>query len=186
MKTKKRAQRAAKKPFWPCAISGAAVSFDLSVKSEGLEPIMGAAYLLTDRTFVSLKGDRSKRIKVTLRLKTPCSVKETKLLAETFRSELRSQKVRWAIAKNNLPIREYIAEQAIQLANGAPSPAPASPEASSDQLTAEQRGEIEKLIAEVEEEIKAMNQKKAVPDPKNIKASWEEKQETKSEGHAGR
>ena len=116
----------------------------------------------------------------------PCSAKDTALLADTFRAELRSQKVRWTIAKNNLPIREYIAEQAILLANGAPAPAQASPETASDQLTAEQRGEIEKLIAEVEEEIKAMNQKKAVPDPKNIKASWEEKQETKSEGNANR
>ncbi|MBI3554086.1 MAG: hypothetical protein HY077_16440 [Elusimicrobia bacterium] len=162
------------------ASSPSCVVVDLSVPKEGLEPILGAAYLMTDRAFVSLEGDRVKTITVSLTLKEPATAAGLKALKECFTRELATQKVRWAISKNNQPIREYIAEQAVLLANGRLEPAAAAPAAPADeQLTKDQRAEIEKLIAEVEDEIKAMNQKKAVPDPKNIKASWEEKQEAK-------
>ncbi len=153
----------------------------LDVKKEGLESIFGAAYLMMDKAFVSLSGDRAKRIDVVLRPKDPQAVKP-RALAEEFRSDLEAQKVRWAVAKNNLPIREFIAEQAVLIANGtvcaSAPPSPAEP--AGEQLTDAQRAEIEKLISEVEAEIKAMNQdkmKSISADPKNIKASWEEKQE---------
>ena len=103
-------------------------------------------------------------------------------LALAFRRELEAQKVRWAIARNNLPVREYLAEQAVLLASGqlpAPEAAPAAPPAQ-EQLSDAQRLEIEKLIAEVEEEIRAMNKTPAASDPKGIRASWEEKQEVKA------
>lgn len=176
-----------KKPAKPAAyvLSGSEVSFFLDVKKEGLEPIFGAAYLMMDKAFVSLSGDRVKTVGVVLRpkvLEAPNAVK-ARALAEEFLSDLASQRVRWALAKNNLPIREFIAEQAVLIANGTvvPPSAPAAPPQPPDaQLTDDQRAEIEKLIAEVEAEIKTMNQDKtkpAVADPKNIKASWEEKQE---------
>lgn len=156
-------------------------SFSLDVKREGLESIFGAAYLMMDKAFVSLSGDRAKTIGVTLRSKDPKAVKPSALAAE-FLSDLESQKVRWAVAKNNLPIREFVAEQAVLIANGTipPPSAPAASEPTSEQLTDDQRSEIEKLIAEVESEIKTMNDKKVALDPKNIKASWEEKQENKA------
>ena len=152
----------------------------MNVKKSGLEPILGAAYLLTDRAYVRLEGDRTKRIKASLSLKEPSSPGELKKLAAAFQSELEAQIVRWAIAKNNLPIREYIAEQAVLLANGRALPAPQ--ETAGDQLTQVQRDEIEKLIAEVEQEIKMINEKKSASDPKKISASWEEKQETRLRG----
>lgn len=176
MKTAKSApKKSPKKAPKSFKISASEVTFNLKISAEGLEPIFGAAYLLTDRAFVSLEGDRAKSIKVQLRLKrtTPGALKK---LAETFINELETQKVRWAIAKNNLPIREYVAEQAVLLANGKLPPTDAAQPAS-EELNDEQRREIEKLIAEVEDEIKTMNQKKINSDPKNIKASWEEKQE---------
>jgi len=149
------------------------VSFELSVKREGLEPILGAAYLLTDRAYASLDGDRA-RLAVTLRPKSPSC--DLKALSEVFLRELETQKLRWAIAKNNLPVREFVAEQAVLLANGRiPPPSPPAPAA--DDLSEEQRREIERLIAEVEEEIKALNQKKLLSDPNKIRASWEERQE---------
>ena len=93
--------------------------------------------------------------------------------------------MRWAVARNNQPIREYIAEQAVLLATGQikpAAPAAAAPEPAVDELTDDQRLEIEKLIAEVEAEIKTMNADKAKPsvsDPKNVSASWEAAQEKK-------
>ncbi len=164
-----------KKPVKPAPkLSASEALLTLDVKRDGLEAVFGAAYLMMDKAYVSLSGDRAGKIGVLLRAKDPRSVKP-KALAEEFLSDLESQKVRWAVAKTNLPIREYIAEQAVLLANGA-LPAPA-PEAAAEELTAEQRAEIEKLISEVESEIKSMNDKKVAADPKGIKASWEERQE---------
>jgi hypothetical protein len=165
------------------------VSSELSVAAEGLEPILGACYLLTDRAFAYLEGDRARKIRVTLRPKSvTAGPKELKGLGDEFVAELQTQKVRWAISRNNLPIREFIAEQAVLLANGKlpEPPAAAGAPAATEELSDEQRQEIEKLIAEVEQEIKALNDKKAPSDPKNIAASWEEKQQTaaKAKGEA--
>lgn len=181
-KTSKKAPKSAPKKSTaaPAAsLSASEASFVLDVKSLGLEPIFGAAYLMMDKAFVSLTGDRAGKVGVVLRPKDPKALKPKALAAE-FLSDLDSQKVRWAVAKNNLPIREHIAEQAVLIANGSippPSAASSAPEPAAEQLTDEQRSEIEKLISEVEAEIKTMNDKKVVPDPKGIKASWEEKQE---------
>ncbi len=168
------------------------VSADLSVAAQGLEPIFGACYLLTDRAYAFLVGERARKIRVILRPKNASAgPKELKTLGEDFVAELQTQKVRWAISRNNLPVREFIAEQAVLLANGKlpeiPAASPASAAApAADELSAEQRQEIEKLIAEVELEIKSLNDKKAPADPKNIAASWEEKQQTaaKTKGEA--
>ena len=159
-------------------VEGAVASLDLDVKTHGLEPILGAAYLMMDKAFVSLSGDRAKRLAVALTSKSPKAV-SARALGEEFLLDLESQKVRWTVAKNNLPVREFIAEQAVLIANGTvpPPSAAAAPEPPVEQLTDEQRAEIEKLISEVESEIKTMNDKKIATDPKGVKASWEEKQE---------
>lgn len=160
-------------------VAGGAVAFTLDVKAQGREAILGAAYLLTDRAYAWLGGDGSRKIQVELRPKGPASLDALRELAEAFPRELSAQKLRWALSRNNQPIREFIAEQAVLMANGRlPEPA-AKEEAAEEQLSEEQRQEIEKLIAEVEQEIQAMSQKKLVSDPKNIKASWEEKQEAR-------
>lgn len=164
------------------------VIFDLSVAKESLEAVLGAAYLLTDRAFIALDGDRKKSLKVTIFPKVPAGEAGLKALVATFNAELETQKVRWAIAKNNLPVREFIAEQAVLIANGRLPAAPAEPSGGpppAEELNDEQRKEIEKLIAEVELEIKAINDKKApgpssTADPKKIAESWEAKQESAS------
>ncbi len=186
MKTKKKITKKAPKSVAPKKIAAVVpklspceASLSLDIKAHGLEPVLGAAYLMMDKAFVSLAGDRAKTIVVTLRAKDPKAVKPKALAAE-YLSDLESQKIRWALAKNNLPIREFIAEQAVLIANGtipAPSQAAAATEPTAEVLTDDQRAEIEKLISEVEAEIKTMNDKKIVADPKGIKASWEEKQE---------
>lgn len=176
-KRKSSAKRpAARKP----AVTKAGVT--LQVKEWGVEAILGAAYLMMDRAYVLLSGDLKRTIKVLLRPKK-AGADRAKLIAD-FTAELHTQKVRWAVAKQNQPIREYVAEQAVLLANGQIERPAAAPEAAADQLTDEQRSEIEKLIAEVETEISEMNAKKAQRDPKNISASWEQKQEARKEGAA--
>lgn len=167
-------------------LSASGASFSLDVKAHGLEPILGAAYLLMDRAYVLLSGDRAKTLVVSLRAKNPKAL-SPKALAAEYLSDLAAQKVRWAVARNNQPIREYIAEQAVLIASGKiqppAAPAAAAPEPAVDQLTDDQRLEIEKLIAEVEAEIKTMNADKAKPsvaDPKNVSASWEAAQEKKA------
>lgn len=145
---------------------------------EGYAAALGAAYLMTDEGYVAVSGDKKKLVTITLKPK-PSTKLSAKQLGERFLAEWATQKVRWAITRNNQPIREFITEQAVLLANGH-EPAASEPETpAADVLTTEQRSEIEKLIAEVEEEIKVMNEKKTLSDPKGIKASWEEKQEKK-------
>lgn len=160
-------------------VAGKTVAFRLDVKAEGRDAILGAAYLLTDRAYAWLDGDGQRRIRVELRPKGPVSRKALEELARAFPRELEAQKVRWAVARNNQPIREFVAEQAVLMANGRLPEPEAKQEAPAEALSEEQRQEIEKLIAEVEQEIQAMTQKKLVSDPKNLKASWEEKQEAR-------
>ena len=177
MKSKKKTAK--KAAAVPPKLSSTEAVLTLDVKTEGLEPIFGAAYLMMDKAFVSLTGDRAGKVVVQLRAKDPSAVKPKALAAE-FLLDLASQKVRWAVSRNNQPIREFVAEQAVLIANGtvpAPSASQAAPEAAAEQLTDEQRSEIERLISEVEAEIKTMNDKKVAADPKGLKASWEAKQE---------
>lgn len=182
---KKKAEKAVKAVPAPTPkLTASEASFSLDVKAHGLEPVLGAAYLLTDRAYVELGGDRAKILTVVLRAKDAKKLKP-RALADEFLADLAAQKVRWAVARNNQPIREYIAEQAVLLATGQikpAAPAAAAPEPAVDELTDDQRLEIEKLIAEVEAEIKTMNADKAKPsvsDPKNVSASWEAAQEKK-------
>lgn len=151
--------------------------FTLDVKKLGLEPALGAAYLMMDRAWVRLEGDKAKSLVVTLEPKPGWSAAA---VSADFSAELESQKLRWAVARNNRSVREYVAENAVTLAQQ--KPAAAAAEAAPEQLTDAQRSEIERLIAEVEAEIKDMNAKKAVPDPKGVAPSWEAQQETRKGG----
>lgn len=156
----------------------------LSVKEHGLEPILGAAYLLTDRAYARFDGDRTKSLTVTLLPKEPLQAAGLAKLKEEFEAELETQKLRWAISKNNVGVRDYVARQAVLLANGHPiapaaQPAPGAgggaAAAGAEPLSADQQAEIDRLIAEVEAEIKELKAKPAGADPENVKATWEEK-----------
>ncbi|TBR23580.1 hypothetical protein EPO15_05665 [bacterium] len=160
--------------------SPGAVTETFKVAEHGLEPILGAAYLLTDRAYARVDGDRAKSLTVTLVCKAPGAA-ALKALREAFELELATQKVRWAMAKNNVGVREYVARQAVLFASGhALAPAPqAAPNAqaapAAEPLSADQQAEIDRLIAEVETEIKELKNRPAGADPDNVKATWEEK-----------
>ncbi len=181
---KKKPAAKAKKaaPSKPAAAPKAAksaagtVAFSLDARKDGLDVILGAAYLMSDRAYVRLDGDRAKVLTVTLTPKGARGAKELKELEASFLAEFESQKFRWALARANQPIREYLVENAVALAQGrAEAAAAAAPAA--EELTADQRAEIERLISEVETEIKEMNDKKAHADPKGVSPSWEAQQQ---------
>ena len=164
------------------AAIGGQVSFVLDVKKEGLEPILGAAYLFMDRAYALVDGDKAKTLTVTLRPKAARGATELAALKRAFEDELSAQKLRWAVARNNQPVREYVAEHALALAEEFAKRAAAPAEPAAEQLTADQRSEIERLIAEVETEISQMNSKKDAPGPKEAALSWEAAQETEKGG----
>ncbi len=146
----------------------------LDARRDGVDEIYSAAYLMIDRAYVLLEGDPKKSMRVTLRPKDVRTKASLTAVRSDFMSELAAQRVRWSITRNNQSIREYIAENALSLAAefGARSEV-AEPSAAAEQLTPDQRAEIEKLIAEVETEIKAMNEQKPATDPKAAVAPWE-------------
>lgn len=137
------------------------VSFVLDPRVEGLEPILGAAYLLMDRAYALIQGDTRRSLRVTLRPKAAGGRPALAALRRAFEDELAAQRLRWAVARRNRPVREYVAENALALARefaeraAAPETAPGAPP--EDRLTAEQQAEIERLIAEVETEIAELN-----------------------------
>lgn len=182
MPKKKPSRAPARRPQKAKPAGELSLAFD--VRREGLEPILGAAYLFMDRAYASLEGDKKKTLKVVLRPKAATSAAGLKGLERAFRDELAAQKLRWAVARNNQSVREYVAENALALAEEFASRAAAPAEPAAEQLTAEQRSEIERLIAEVETEISEMNSKKALPDPDGKALSWEAAQETRKEGPA--
>ncbi|MFI5346185.1 MAG: hypothetical protein ACHQ51_07415 [Elusimicrobiota bacterium] len=179
---KKTAKRSSKSPAKKSAGSPGEVVFHLNVRAEGLEPILGAAYLFMDRAYAFLEGDKTKTLTVTLRPKAARGAAELSALKRAFEDELASQKLRWAVARNNQPVREYVAENALALAQEFAARAAAPAEPAAEQLTADQRSEIERLIAEVETEISQMNAKKDPAAAKDKALSWEAAQETEKKG----
>jgi His-Xaa-Ser system protein HxsD len=182
--TKPKRARAAKKAVpnsrragKPARKAAAELVFELDARRDGPEPILGAAYLLMDRAYALVEGDKAKTLKVTLRPKGARGAADLAALKKTFERELAAQKLRWAVARNNKPVREYVAENALALAQEFAARAAAPSEPAAEQLTTEQRSEIERLIAEVETEIAEMNTKKGPADQKGAALSWEAAQQ---------
>lgn len=158
----------------PAAACGELV---IKIKSPGreLEPLYGAAYLMIDRAYVQLAPDGARGLRVTLLPKKDRDPAALAALRKAFETEYEAQKLRWTIARNNRDVREYVAENALTLAAefAARPAAPGAPASAADVLTDDQRSEIERLIAEVETEIKTMNDSRAPQDSKAAARSWE-------------
>ena len=162
------------------AIAADEVSLELDGSVHGPEPILGAAYLMMDRAYAFVESAKAKTLRVTLRPKGARGAADLAALKQAFADELAAQKLRWAVARNNREVREYVAENALALSAEFAARAAAAPAATvSDELTAQQRGEIERLIAEVETEISQMNVKK---EPVDAALSWEAAQDARKGG----
>ncbi|HEX4046420.1 MAG TPA: hypothetical protein VH309_01220 [Elusimicrobiota bacterium] len=179
----KRRARAAKPAKKAAPARSGEVSFELDARRDGPEPILGAAYLLMDRAYAFVAGDKAGTLRVTLRPKGARGAAALAALKRDFEEELAAQRLRWAVARNNLPVREYVAENALALAQEFAARASAAPpEPAAEQLTSEQRSEIERLISEVEAEISSMNAKKEHADAKGAAQSWEAAQQAEKGG----
>lgn len=173
---KRRASARALKPAAPKPrFAAESVSFTLPVGPDGVEPLLGAAYLMTDRCYAALGGDRKTTLEITLWGKRPLDAAGLRALAADFARELESQRLRWAIARHNLPVREYVQELAVQLAQRPPEPPPPETPDGGEELSEAQRKEIDALIAEVESEIAELKQSPAGKDPEGVAKTWEEK-----------
>ncbi len=158
------------------------VVFRLNVRRNGPEPILGAAYMMMDRAYAFISGDKKKILTVTLRPKGSRRAADLAQMKAAFENELAAQKLRWAISRNNLSVREYIAENALPLAAEFSQRAASAAAPAVEELTDVQRGEIERLIAEVESEIAEMKHKPKSPDTKVAALSWEAAQVPKTGG----
>lgn len=114
----------------------------------------GAAYLLTDRAFVSLER-RGAAWEARLRAKTGGAAG----LAELFRSAYEDQRARWAMERANLPVRAEILRRALALDEAAGLRAPET----AALLSPERRAEIETALKE-----------RPVEDSQGIARTWEE------------
>ena len=158
------------------------ITFELDARPDGPEPILGAAYLLMDRAYSFISGDKTKTLSVTLRPKGARGSADLAALKRAFEEELAAQRLRWAVARNNRSVREYVAENALALAKEFAERAASGSGAAAESLTAEQRSEIERLIAEVETEIAQMNVKNEHSDAKGAALSWESAQKPEKGG----
>lgn len=158
-----------KKKTTPRAADAAVVR--LAASAHGAEPALFAAHALLDRAWARVDAGPRGALTVTL---LPKPGADAAAVEAAFREELASQERRWAVARNNAPVLLHAARQAVLAAEGRlRESAPAAP--ASEALTAEQQSEIDRLIAEVEVEIKELKTRKEGADPDNVRATWEER-----------
>lgn len=169
-KGKPRKAAGGRAPRAPKPVPGCVV-FEHDPGEAGLEPFLGAAYLLMDRAYARLDGTRE-RPRVILAPKGAATPAALKSLREDFLAELAAQRLRWAVARNNRPVREFVAENALTLAQEFERRS-APPEPAAEQLSDAQRAEIARLIAEVETEIKEMNASAKSEERPRASLSWE-------------
>jgi His-Xaa-Ser system protein HxsD len=174
---KKRKISVKKRAVVKSASPNSDLNFSFKLRSGQFEEILGAAYLMMDRAFVLVEGDKKTSVRVSLRPKSARDKNALQALKTAFEAELSSQKIRWAVSRNNRDLREYVAENALALNEEFASRKAPAAEPPAENLTADQRAEIERLIAEVETEISQMNAKNELPDPKAVAQSWEAAQE---------
>lgn len=143
---------------------GTAVSVPLKAASP--RAIKYAAFALTATSYVRLES-AGERVRVTLVPKLPSGKTAMRKLASRFREELDLEGIRGAIEANNRRVREHVIRLALR---GETSP----PEAEAQEsLTEEQQKELDRLIAEVEAEIRKEPGNSA-KDPLGVTRTWEE------------
>ena len=136
------------------------------LRKYSLEDIRYAAYSVTDEAHVALKKLNLKTIEVSFAQKGKVSVKKT---VKKFAEELKDEKIRSDIFRENSELREFLILKALNYEEK-----PQAQESDAG-LTPEQEKELDELISQVEEEIKkeASGDKKS--DPLEINKTWEEK-----------
>lgn len=165
----------------PC--DQADLCLDLDEKLYSLEAAQNAAYVFTDRAYVTVERSGAGRLKVVLAAKEGSSLSPAALKGE-FGNELIHQVLRQRVSDSNQKIREFIVTKALLSAQPASATAtvdaaaPAASEApcpdcsggapsAPPQIDAALEKEIDRLLAEIESGDGAA-------DPLGVSVPWEE------------
>ncbi|MBU2530913.1 MAG: hypothetical protein KKD35_07740, partial [Elusimicrobia bacterium] len=147
------------------------ISLKCDLQKCSLEDIRYAAYSVTDEAHVLLKKLNLKTIEVSFAQKGKGSLKK---IVKRFEEELKDEKIRAEIFKNNEELRAHVILQAL---NYEEKPQQQAEDAG---LTPEQEKELDELISQVEKEIENESSGSKKSDPLKINQTWEEKYAGKS------
>ena len=139
----------------------------VSLEENSLKTIKYAAFALTATAYVQLDSIKN-RVQVTLRPKDVPGKTTAPRLAALFLEGLKQEAIRSALEDNNRKLREHIIGLALRPAKEDPLVE------SAEDLTEEQQKELDRIIAEVEAEIKK-EPLKSSQDPLEVTKTWEEK-----------
>lgn len=149
------------------AIEARGAVVEVPLKTSSLRSIKYAAFALTAGAYVELESAPG-RVRVRLAPKAASGKAAVKELVSRFREELELEGIRGPNEAVNRRLREHILRLALR-----GEPDRSEPEAEAG-LTEEQQKELDRLIAEVEAEIKN-EPGKAQKDPLGVTRTWEER-----------
>lgn len=132
-----------------------------------LSVVKHAAYALTGEAYVGLQTVRG-AVRVRLEPKSGSGDEALRALARRFREGLELERIRSAVEAGNRDLREHI----IRLALRGDDRTQVDVETV---LTKEQQEELDRLIAEVEAEVKKESGESGKKDPLGVTQTWEEK-----------
>lgn len=142
------------------------IAIEVKLSEYKADTVRYAAYAVSGSAYVFLVPAGRDRVLVTLEPKPgrPGGAG----LKKDFLRELGDERLRAAVTGRNGELRDFIVQRA--LSGAAPAPA-----AADSGLSEEQEKELDALIAEVEQEIKAETAGGKNRDPLGINKTWEEK-----------
>lgn len=151
-------------------------SFEVEERLYPLEAVQNAAYMFTDRAYVSIKPSSSGKLKVVMTGKAGAPSADRGNLRGEFDNELLHQALRLRVSAANSKIREFIVTKA--LVSAQPAAAVPAAEACLDcapaPVDAALEKEIDRLLAEIEKGD-------GTGDPLGVSVPWEEKFAGKAE-----
>ncbi len=143
------------------------IELKVDTKKYSLNVVRYAAYLFTRDFYVQLKVEKG-FVKAIFESKS--KVRKTDI-KKAFSKELAEENFRSSLFDSNRELREYLITSALKYTEKPQSTAV------QEGLTPEEEKELDKIIAEVEAELKGEKDKE---DPLEIKKTWEEKYGSKN------
>jgi len=155
------------------------VIWTINPKIYPLDVVYQAAFVFIDKSYMTLDKNAEGHIMVKLKGKEPLERAGLEVLQGEFANELLSQAVRRKLAKDNKRIRELIVAKALfsagrpdelnEVMSNLEQPGGSEVPRPWDEATQEEQDELDKLLAEIEEDFEE--------DPMDIATPWDEKYE---------
>lgn len=147
------------------------VSFSVPKKLHPLELVQGAAHVLSDRATAFVEETRTVW-KLTLSAKGASDRPGLEALGREFVDELHNQALRQRLIANARPIFEHVVSRAVVSARRDPADKDQPAAAGPGELSADQKAELESLIAEAEAELAARRKTGVLA---GAEKTWEER-----------